>query len=182
MRRNWKVILSAAAVSCMVLSLAACGGGNEDLVSDAGKDTSDENVKLVFLRAGTEDYKKDAFTQMIDSLASIGARVPMGQYECLDSYAEGWEGMEDMYDSVKEAGSIGGKLYGVPYTPDARMFAINTELFEKAGLDPDSPPSNWDELLEAHKKLMVKDYSGNVFPPAEEISTNIWKYSLFRTA
>ena len=66
MRRNWKVILSAAAVSCMVLSLAACGGGNEDLVSDAGKDTSDENVKLVFLRAGTEDYKKDAFTQMIE--------------------------------------------------------------------------------------------------------------------
>lgn len=66
MRRNWKVILSAAAVSCMVLSLAACGGGNEDLVTDAGKDTSDENVKLVFLRAGTEDYKKDAFTQMIE--------------------------------------------------------------------------------------------------------------------
>ena len=203
MKRNLKAVLSTVAAGCMVLSLAACGSGNEDLVSDAGKDTGDENVKLVFLRAGTEDYKKDAFTQMIEgfeakypnytveyqeapwgddfetklntgfasgtapdvihySLASIGARVPMGQYECLDPYTEGREGMDDMYDSVKEAGSIGGKLYGVPYTPDARMFVINTELFEKAGLDPDSPPSNWDELLEAHKKLVVKDDSGNV--------------------
>lgn len=203
MKRKLKVILSTVAAGCMVLSLAACGGGNEDLVSETGPNAADEKVKLVFLRAGTEDYKKDAFTQMIAgfeaenpeysveyqeapwgddfetklntgfasgtapdvihySLASIGARVPMGQYECLDSYIENWEGMGDLYDSTKEAGSIGGKLYGIPYTPDARMFAINTELFEKAGLDSNSPPSDWNELLEAHEKLLVKDSSGNV--------------------
>ena len=52
------------------------------------------------------------------------------------------------------------------------MFAINTELFEKAGLDPDSPPSNWDELLEAHKKLMVKDSSGNVIQCGYGIPTS----------
>lgn len=51
--------------------------------------------------------------------------------------------MADFYDSVIESGSIGGKVYGIPYTPDARMFAINTELFEKAGLNPDNPPSTW---------------------------------------
>ena len=66
MKKNLKAVLSTVVAGCMVLSLAACGGGNEDLVSDAGKDTGDENVKLVFLRAGTEDYKKDAFTQMIE--------------------------------------------------------------------------------------------------------------------
>ena len=66
MKRNLKAVLSTVAAGCMVLSLTACGSGNEDLVSDAGKDTGDENVKLVFLRAGTEDYKKDAFTQMIE--------------------------------------------------------------------------------------------------------------------
>ena len=36
----------------------------------------------------------------------------------LDSYAEGWEGMEDMYDSVKEPEVSAESFYGVPYTPD----------------------------------------------------------------
>ena len=96
------------------------------------------------------------------SMSSIGARVPMGQYECLDDYVKDWEDLDDYYDSVVEAGSIGGKMYGIPYTPDARMFIINTELFEKAGLDPNNPPANWEELKEAHEKLLVKDKSGTV--------------------
>lgn len=202
MRRSVKAILGTALAGSMILSMAACGGGNEDLVSGEKK-AEGEKVKLVFLRAGTEDYKKEAFMKMIEgfekenpeytveyqeapwgddfetklntgfasgtapdvihySLSSIGARVPMGQYECLDDYVKDWEGMDDLYDSAIDAGSIGGKLYGIPYTPDARMFVINTELFEKAGLDPDSPPTNWDELMEAHEKLLVKDSSGNV--------------------
>ena len=43
------------------------------------------------------------------SMSSIGARVPMGQYECLDDYVKDWEDLDDYYDSVVEAGSIGGK-------------------------------------------------------------------------
>lgn len=203
MRKKSKAVVSVILTSCIALSMAACSGGNEDLVSEEGSGSGDDQVKLVFLRAGTEDYKKEAFTKMIEgfeeehpnitveyqeapwgddfetklntgfasgtapdvihySLASIGARVPMGQYECLDEYAADWEGMDDLYDSVIEAGSIGGKLYGIPYTPDARMFVINTELFEKAGLDPNDPPSNWEELLEAHEKLLVKDSNGTI--------------------
>ena len=179
MKKRMKAAVSAALAGVMVLSMAACSSGNEDLVSEGDGGSGGDKVKLVFLRAGTEDYKKEAFTKMIEgfekenpdieveyqeapwgddfetklntgfasgtapdvihySLSSIGARVPMGQYECLDEYVADWEGMEDLYDSVIEAGSIGGKLYGVPYTPDARMFVINTELFEKAGLDPDN--------------------------------------------
>lgn len=203
MKKRFRTLVSATLAGVMVLSVSACSGGNEDLVSEGDGGSGGDKVKLVFLRAGTEDYKKEAFTEMIEgfekenpnieveyqeapwgddfetklntgfasgtapdvihySLASIGARVPMGQYECLDEYVADWEGMDDLYDSAIEAGSIGGKLYGVPYTPDARMFVINTELFEKAGLDPNDPPTNWDELLEAHKKLLVKDSSGTI--------------------
>lgn len=202
MKKGWKKLIGAVMAGTLAMSMAACSNGNEDLVEKDGKESGGK-TKLVFLRAGTEDYKKSAFTKMIEgfekehpeydveyqeapwgddfetklntgfasgtapdvihySLASIGARVPMGQYECLDSYAENWDGMEDLYDSVIEAGSIGGKLYGIPYTPDARMFIINTELFEKAGLNPDAPPTNWEELKEAHEKLLIKDGNGNV--------------------
>lgn len=203
MKKGWRAILCTLLAGTMTISMAACGGGNEDLVSENDSSSNGKKQKLVFLRAGTEDYKKEAFNKMIEgfekehpeyeveyqeapwgddfetklntgfasgtapdvihySLSSIGARVPMGQYECLDEYVADWEGMDDLYDSVIEAGSIGGKLYGVPYTPDARMLVINTELFEKAGLDPNTPPTNWEELKEAHEKLLVKDASGTI--------------------
>ncbi len=174
MRKKWKAVLSVLLTGGIVISSAACSGGNEDLVSTKEGKSKEGKEKLVFLRAGTEDYKKEAFMQMIEgfekehpeyeveyqeapwgddfetklntgfasgtaadvihySMSSIGARVPMGQYECLDDYVKDWEDLDDYYDSVVEAGSIGGKMYGIPYTPDARMFIINTELFEKAG-------------------------------------------------
>ena len=66
MRKKSKTVLSTILVSCMVLSMAACSGGNEDLVSEGGSGSGDDQVKLVFLRAGTEDYKKEAFTKMIE--------------------------------------------------------------------------------------------------------------------
>lgn len=174
---------------------------------------SEEPVKLVFLRAGTDEPKKEAFTELLAdfqkeypnytveyqeapwgndfetklntgfasgtapdvinySLASIGSRVPLGQYENLNSYTEGWEGLEDYYDSILTAGSVGDDLYGIGYVADARMLVYNTELFEEAGLDPDSPPTTWDELLEYHEKLVKKDDSGNVIQTGLGIPTN----------
>lgn len=203
MKKKWKVVLSTLLTGTVLMSAAACSGGNEDLVAEKGGSSKGDKQKLVFLRAGTEDDKKEAFMKMIEGFEkehpeyeveyqeapwgddfgtklntefasgtaadviyytspSIAERVPMGQYECLDDYVADWGGIEDFYDSAIESGSSGGKLYGIPYTPDVRMFAINTELFEKAGLDPDNPPSTWEELKEAQDKLLVKDKSGNV--------------------
>lgn len=174
---------------------------------------ADEPVNLVFLRAGTDEPKKEAFTALLDefmaanpditveyqeapwgndfetklntgfasgtaadvinySLASIGSRVPLGQYEALGSYVEGWEGMDDIYASIVEAGSVGDELYGIGYLADARMLVINTELFEEAGLDPNTPPTNWEELLECHEKLVKKDENGNVIQTGLGIPTN----------
>lgn len=174
---------------------------------------ADEPVNLVFLRAGTDEPKKEAFTALLDefmaanpditveyqeapwgndfetklntgfasgtaadvinySLASIGSRVPLGQYEDLTSYAEGWEGLDDVYDSILTAGSVGDSLYGIGYLADARMLVINTELFEEAGLDPENPPTTWDELLECHEKLVKTDDNGNVIQTGLGIPTN----------
>ncbi|WP_432031462.1 extracellular solute-binding protein [Streptomyces antibioticus] len=45
------------------------------------------------------------------------------------------------------------KLYGLP-TSNYRMgLLINRTLFEKAGLDPDTPPATWDEVRAAAKKI-----------------------------
>lgn len=96
------------------------------------------------------------------SLASMGQRIPMGQYECLNEYTINWEGQNDYYPSVLAAGSVGDDLYGIGSLADPRLLVYNKALFEKAGLDPNAPPRNWEELKEYHEKLIIKDANGTV--------------------
>ena len=179
-----------------VFGTIGCGfDGNEELVAE---ETSEEEVKLVFLRVGTEPEKKAYWEKMVDgfmeenpnieieyqeapagddfetklntgfasgtapdiinfTLASMGTRVPLGQYASLDEYMEGWDGKEDFMESALSLGNINGTQYGIPVIADPRILIYNKEMFEEAGLDPESPPTTWDELREAHKALIKKD-------------------------
>ncbi len=46
-----------------------------------------------------------------------------------------------------------GEYYGVPWSWGAVGMWYNKALFEQAGLDPETPPATWDELLEAVSAL-----------------------------
>jgi len=46
-----------------------------------------------------------------------------------------------------------GKLYGFPRQAYAMGLHYNRDLFEAAGLDPDSPPTTWDEVREAARAI-----------------------------
>ena len=55
------------------------------------------------------------------------------------------------------------KIYGMPFCVSATMFYYNKDAFESVGLDPEIPPSNWNELIEMGKKLTVdKDGDGDI--------------------
>lgn len=96
------------------------------------------------------------------TMASMGSRVPMGQYECLDEYVNNWSDKDDILDRALELGSVNDQVYGIGVQADPKMLMWNKELFEEAGLDPETPPTNWEELLEFHKKLTVKNDKGEV--------------------
>jgi arabinogalactan oligomer/maltooligosaccharide transport system substrate-binding protein len=49
-----------------------------------------------------------------------------------------------------------GKTYGVPQVTDTLGLMYNKALFEKAGLDPEAPPTTWDEVRDAAKALKTK--------------------------
>ena len=91
------------------------------------------------------------------TLASMGVRVPLGQYAALDEFTKDWDGREDYMESALNLGTIDGTLYGIATQPDVRLLLYNKELFEEAGLDPEGPPSTWEELGEYHKKVVKKE-------------------------
>ena len=48
---------------------------------------------------------------------------------------------------------FGGDIYRVGWYPLPMYWCYNKTLFEKAGLDPETPPKTWEELLAACEKL-----------------------------
>lgn len=91
------------------------------------------------------------------SMNSIPQRASVGQYASLDGYIENWEGKDDIFPSVLKSGMYDGQVYGLGMRPDARLFVWCKDMFEAAGLDPDTPPTSWEELKEYADRLTIKE-------------------------
>lgn len=50
-----------------------------------------------------------------------------------------------------------GRIYGMPWLVGTRVLFYNRGLFKASGLDPDSPPRTWDELIAAAKAIHQPD-------------------------
>lgn len=65
----------------------------------------------------------------------------------------GLPGLRKLSRAHLDQGTYRGRRYALPYTGDASVMYYNTELFEKAGLDPDRPPRDWKQFLTAARKI-----------------------------
>ena len=87
---------------------------------------------------------------VMPEMASFGALQPMDEL-----LGEAGVKAEDFVPRAWNLGVIGGKRYGLPLDTHVLGLFYNTELFEKAGLDPNKPPQTMDEFVAAAKKLTV---------------------------
>lgn len=55
-----------------------------------------------------------------------------------------------------------GAYYTVPIAVRSLALFWNKDLFQKAGLDPNTPPKTWDELTQDAQKLTIRDSSGKL--------------------
>jgi multiple sugar transport system substrate-binding protein len=82
--------------------------------------------------------------------------VPGGMYEDIsDMFPPEVKAkyMEGMVESV----TVDGKVYAAPLMASWTIMFYNSEMFEKAGLDPNKPPKTWDELVAAGKAIQAVD-------------------------
>ena len=61
--------------------------------------------------------------------------------------------LKDIDPGVLGSLKDGDKLYGLPTSNYTMGLLINRKLFERAGLDPDSPPRTWEEVRVAAKRI-----------------------------
>lgn len=83
---------------------------------------------------------------------------------CLDDLIAsdgGDEYINDFVESFMIDSYVDGKIYSIPFQRSVNILYYNKDMFAAAGLDPDIPPTTWEELVEYAQKLTLRDESGN---------------------
>src|SRR5438874_1892271 len=54
---------------------------------------------------------------------------------------------DDFWSGALKSVMWNGKVYGIPTNNETMAFIWNKDIFQKAGLDPNSPPATWDDVV-----------------------------------
>lgn len=77
---------------------------------------------------------------------------------------KGREWLGSFYPALMANGEIEGHVWGVPFQRSTIVAYYNKDKFREAGLDPESPPSTWDEMVAAGKALTKDGTYGLMIP------------------
>ena len=122
-------------------------------VNDLGTNFFDYWTKLNTAIAGdvAPDLAMNDSTT-VPARAANGILVPLNQYFEADNFAT-----DNFYPVLMDAMEYEGDYYGLANDTDVRVLYYNKEHFREAGLDPDTPPTSWEELKEYAGALTIID-------------------------
>ena len=165
---------AASAIELTMYYPVAVGGALTDVVDGLIADFQKENpdIKVNAIYAGNYN---DARVKALAALQSgqpaqtsvmfsidIFELIEQGSIVAFDDVVKTEEDkawLEGFYPALMENGKFQGKTWGIPFQRSTIVMYYNKDAFRAAGLDPESPPATWDELVSVGKKLTKK--SGN---------------------
>lgn len=109
------------------------------------------NVARFVAEAKNQESTWDVYVG-VTPFVEMGDLIKSGAIEPWDPYIPK-EVLDDMIPSIREEGSIDGKLYSWPFFLDIIVQAYNSDITNKAGI-PDTAPVDWDEYLANAKKVL----------------------------
>lgn len=72
--------------------------------------------------------------------------------------------LNSFYPALMANGKIEGKTWGIPFQRSTIVAYYNKDMFSAAGLDPEAPPTTWDEMISMGKALTKDDTYGLMIP------------------
>jgi multiple sugar transport system substrate-binding protein len=105
-----------------------------------------------------------------------------GALEDIGEMADALPYKDALSPSHRRLSTFEDTTYALPFTAEASAIYYNKDLFKKAGLDPEKPPTTYAEMRAAAKKIRAlgKDYYGFTFAGAcggcnvFEFAPHIW--------
>ncbi len=96
----------------------------------------------------------------------------------MDDYLADWDQKDYIPEIVWEPTQIDGTTFGVPRDTYFTVLFYRKDLFRQAGLDPEHPPRNWDELVEFARRLTDTDqgqYGLGLPPTTWNLMDFVWQ-------
>lgn len=123
-------------------------------------DAWDEKLKAAQAAGTAPDIINNSYGNVV-TYAQAGTIMPLDDY----TDPEIWD---DLYDNIEEFITYNGKHYAYPklVEPSIALF-YRKDMFEAAGLDPEVPPTTWDELIEYAEILTNDEVYGLMIPTAD---------------
>lgn len=138
---------------------------------------NDARVKaLAALQSGDAAQLSVMFSIDVHELIDLDAIVP---FDDVVSTQEEKDWLGSFYPALMENGRVEGKTYGVPFQRSTIVMYYNKDLFREAGLDPEKPPTSWEELAEAGAALTKKKDDGIVYQWGAMIPSTAYPYWMF---
>lgn len=87
------------------------------------------------------------------------------------------QSLEDILPVFIENNTWNGVLWSFPFNKSVRALYYNKDLFREAGLDPDHPPTTWEEYLEYARRI-TKDLNRDGVPDiwGNAGQVNVWMF------
>lgn len=116
-------------------------GNYDDTVTAIQTAIQGGNPPDLFMSLATQRFSM-ASTKMAMPLDDLIANDPEGQ-DFIDDFIDGF-----MLDSY-----VDGSIYSIPFQRSTMVMFYNKDAFREVGLDPESPPTTWDEMVDYAVKL-----------------------------
>ena len=182
MKKRWLIGVLAAAMTAGALSMSAAAAESRPLevwVRNSFYDRISDSAKAFTEKTGIEVNVTEP-SDMSDDLAlalTSGTAPDVVSIDCvlapyyasvgaLLDITDRFEAME--YKDTFSGGTLDlakyeGKQYALPFCPDVSVLLWNKEIFKEAGLDPDTPPTTWEELIADAQACTNDDHWGYVY-------------------
>ncbi len=140
-------------------------GPMKDLTDQLLKDFHDQHPNITVEQLGVNffDYWTKLSTAMaagsgpdlaLNDTSTVPSRAKTGAILSTDEFIQrDGVNLGDYFPILVDRMKYQGKMYGMPNDTDVRVLYYNKKMFQDAGLDPNTPPKNWDELEQYADKL-----------------------------
>jgi sn-glycerol 3-phosphate transport system substrate-binding protein len=173
------IATGASAVELTMYYPVAVGGPLTNIVDGLVEDFEKENPDITVNAIYAGNYN-DARIKALAALksgepAQTSVMFSIDTYELIEQGAivafddivetkEEKEWLNSFYPALMENGQTQGKTWGIPFQRSTIVMYYNKDAFRAAGLDPETPPATWNDLISAGKKLTKDGQWGAMIP------------------
>lgn len=154
----------------------AVGGALTQVVDSIVADFEEENpdIKVNAVYSGNYDDTRVRALSALNSgdPAQLAVMFSIDAYDLIEqdlilpfeALTDDADWLNSFYPALMANGRIEGQTWGIPFQRSTIVAYYNKEQFAAAGLDPEAPPTTWDEIISMGKALTNDDTYGLMIP------------------